>query len=561
MRAVRAHLAWLAAVALVASGCQLLVEPPIEQLVNVCDDDDDCAPGGTCDGEHRLCVARAAPDYALRVEVTPSSDPLGGTPLPMLFDLGRADEVGTPELIVPVPALVEGRARLDGAPIAAEVTFTPRLSPGTRTRAFVSGSVSVRASATTNGRVDFVTQLSAGSYDVYVEPLSDWRRRLPPLYAVLEVPEGSGVSFDLPYRSEDLVEVRGVVRDPSGASRAGLLVRAVDPVSGRTLSSVTSTDERGAFSLVMSRTVTSFAFRVRGDTTRPGDPSALFPRLTIDPSTLLPQPDGSFVLLVPSADRALRLEGTVELPPSLGQNRPAVGAQVRLRASQVSDPETGLTGSLELDLTTNESGRFAGFVLPGLYQVEIVGAEEGAGILVDDFEVVPNPSNMILGQVFTLPTRAILGGTVQLADGEPVYGARLRASALGLPLDGASVVRAATLNRSATSSSGSMGEFRMPLDVGRYDLAVEMPRETRYAWTVQRDFGVGSTGAPLRRVLTVRAPHRIEASARFADGSPLRDAQVRFFAVDDTTGRLVQVGASTTDEDGRLVAYLPAALE
>jgi hypothetical protein len=536
------------------------VEPPVERLVNVCDAADDCAAGSTCDMAHRLCVAQQAPTYALRVEVSPTSDPLGGTPLPMLFDLGRAGEVVAPALVVPIPALVEGRARLDGVPIAAEITFTPRATPSPATGAVVSGRVAVRASATTNGRVDFVTQLPAGSYDVYVEPLGDWRPRLPPLYAVLEVPDGSGVSFDLPYRSEDLTEVRGVVRDPSGAGRAGLMVRAVDPTTGRTLSSVTSTGEDGSFRLVMSRAVTSFAFRVRGDATRTGDPSALFPRVTIDPSTLLPQPDGSFVLLVPSADAALRLEATVELPPSLGQNRPAVGAQVRLRSSRVSDAATGLTGSLELDLTTNESGRFTGFVLPGLYQVEIVGAEEGAGILVDDFEVVANPSSMILGQVFTLPRRSILGGTVQLADGEPVSGARVQASALGLGL-GTTTTRAAMLNRSATGTSGSMGEFRIPLDVGRYDLSVEMPHETRYAWTVDRDFGVGGSDAPLRRVLTVRAPHRIEASARFADESPIADAQVRFFAVDDETGRLVQIGASTTDAEGRLVAYLPAALE
>jgi hypothetical protein len=544
---------------LAGTGCSLLTAPPVEQLVNECGSQDDCGPGSTCDTAHHMCVASTPPTYGLRVEITPATDPLGGTPLPMLFDLGRAGELASPELVLPVPAVVEGTARLDGDPVSAQLTFTPRVAPGTLVGAVPSGSVSVRASASTNGRVDFVTQLPVGTYDVFVEPLAEFRPLLPPIYAILEVPDGAGVSFDVPYDSDDLVEVRGVVQDPGGVGQSGLLVRAIDPATGRTLSSATSTDDDGSFVLVMSRSVTSFSFRVRGDTTRQGS-GALFPKLTIDASTLLPAMDGSFVLLVPSSDRALRLVGTVELPPSLGQNRPAVGAQVRLRSSYVNDPDTGLTGSLELDLTTNAAGRFEGFVLPGTYQVEIFGADEEVGVLVDELEVAPNPASMVIGQVFTLPTRSILGGTVQLVDGEPVSGARLRASALGVALTGASRPEA-VLNRSAMGLSGSMGEFRLPLDVGVYDLAVEMPAETRYAWHVERGFGVGGSDAPLRRVMSVRAPFRVEASARFADDMPVAGGVVRLFAIDEETGRLTEIGATIADDDGAFLALLPPSID
>jgi len=391
------------------------------------------------------------------------------------------------------------------------------------------------------------------------KPQSEFQRLLPPLGATLEVPEGTGVSFAIAYDSDELVEVTGVVLDADRAAQPGLLVRAVDPVSGRTLSSATSTDDDGRFTLVMPRGASGFAFRVRGDATRQ-DSSALFPKITIDAGSLMPGTDGSFTLLVPASDRALRLEGRVELPATLGVNAPAAAAQVHLASPYVSDPETGLAGSLELDLTTDGEGRCVGFVLPGAYRVEIVSSHEEVGVLVDTLEVLSNPSSMILGQLFTLPERSILGGTAQLADGEPVSGSRVRASALGLDLDG-ETAGAARLNRSASGLTGSMGEFRLPLDVGVYDLVVEMPADSGFAWHVERDFGVGGTGVPLRRVMSIRAPYRMAGTARFAEGSPLGGARVRLLAIDAATGRAVEVGATECDEDGAFVALLPPALE
>lgn len=552
--------AGLLGAALGLGGCALLFDPMAPQIVNRCGSSEDCGAGSACDTAHGMCVASSAPPYEVRVEVTPTSDPLGGEPVPMLFDLGQL-EGGPAELVGPVQVPVQGTARFDGHPISAQITFTRRSGGVDEVLAgALASSVAVRASSTTSGTVDFVTQLPAGAtYDVYVEPQSEFRALLPPLWATLEVPEGTGVSFAVDYDSDELVEVVGVVLDADRVPQAGLLVRAVDPVTGRTLSSATSTDDAGQFTLVMARGASGFAFRVRGDATRQ-DSSALFPKITIDAASLMPGTDGSFTLLVPASDRALRLEGRVELPPTLGVNVPAASAQVHLSSPYVSDPETGLVGSIELDLTTDAEGRFVGFVLPGEYQVEIVSADEDVGVLVDTLEVLSNPSSMILGQLFTLPERSILGGTVQLADGEPVSGSRVRATALGLELDGLTT-GAARLNRSASGLTGSMGEFRLPLDVGVYDLVVEMPDDSGFAWHVERGFGVGGTGVPLRRVMSIRAPYRLQGTARFAEGTPLDGARVRLFALDAETGRVVEVGATECDDDGSFVALLPPALE
>jgi hypothetical protein len=563
-RSARPPLAWSRALwALVAaglSGCSLLVPAPSPQILNRCDTDADCAASSACEPSVHLCVTPAAPTYEVRVEVTPASDPLGGEPVPVLFDLGVLTPGGVEDMIAPVQVPVQGTARFDGAPISAQITFARRpVEHEQRLDGVLSGTVAVRASSGTASRVDFLTQLPGGAtYDVYVEPQSEFRALLPPLAATLEVPRDAGVAFAIEYRSEELVQVRGEVRDAERQPQEGLLVHMID-AGGRAISSRASTDADGRFTLAAPRAFGPFSFRVRGDASRQ-DTVALLPSITIDASTLYPDTSGAFTLLVPSSGHAMRLEGRVELPATLGMNAPAPGAQVHLRSPYVTDAETGLVGSLELDLTTDAEGRFVGHVLPGDYAVEVVSGDEDVGVLVSALEVLPNPSGMLLGQLFTLPQRSVLGGTVQLADGEPVSGSRIRATALGLELAG-DPMAAARLNRSAMGLSGAMGEFRLPLDVGVYDVVVEMPAESGYAWHVEHDFGVGGSSAPLRRVMSVRAPYRMAGRAHFAEGTALAGARVRLFALHSGTRRPIEIGAAECDAEGGFVALLPPALE
>lgn len=544
------------------SSCTLLIDGPnLRVPENRCDVDTDCIAEARCELTIQRCVARAAPAYELRVEITPSRDPLGDDPAPMLFDVGALGDASPTTFVAPAQVPVQGTVRYRGEPISAELTFVRRPAPeGEALHGALSGTVAVRAQPVSTGSVDFVTQLPGGtSYDVYVEPQSEHRALLPPLSATLDVPESAGVSFAIEYAEHELVDVRGVVLDSAGNPGVGLLVRMIDPASGRSLSSTIETDEEGRFSLVALAGLESFAFRIRGDASR-ADASTLLPRITIDANSLVPDERGAFTLLIPNTDRSLRLEGRVELPPSLGMNAPARGAQVRLDAPFVVDPETGLGGSLDLDLTTDSEGRFVGRVLPGDYRVEIVSSDAGVGVLVSSLEVIANPSGMLLGQLYTLPERSIVGGTVELSDGEPMRQVTVRAEALGIELpDGSSA--AARLNRTLTGLTGTMGEFRLPLDVGVYDLIVEVPPSSGYGWLVERDFVVERGAMPLRRSLVVRPPHRFVAHAEFAEGSPIVDARVRAFARHPETGRMIQVAEGSTDASGQLEVLLPASID
>ena len=543
----------LALALIVASlgGCSLLVEPPAGGLENRCNEDADCV-GGVCDIPHRMCVVSEAPRYALRLEVTPMSDPLGGVPVPVLVDVPNLEES---LITLPVTVPVNGTVRYRGAPVAAEITFTAAPSEGARTPV-LSGGVAARSTVALRD-VDFSTQLPAGAiYDVSIEPLGEFRAQLPPIRARLTVPADAGVSFPIVYEDQALATTVGSVLDGDRVPQPGLIVRGVDPLTGRALTSTATTDAQGRFTLVHAADAASFSFRVRGDETRQNNETVL-PALTISPTTLVPTPDGEFVLLVPSSDSALRFVATVEMPGA--RALPAVGARIRFTSSNVRDADTGLTGSIELDRMSDAAGRFEGWVLPGDYRVEIVPAEEDAAVLATELEIAPNPTGMLLGQVFTLPPRAILGGTTQLVDGEPVNAILVRANALGLPLS-TGEVGATGLNRSGFARTGSLGEFRLPLDIGVYDLVVEMPASTDFAWHVVPSFGVGSASTGLRQVIAVSPPYRHEGTLVYADGEVAASASIRLFAVDRTTGRTIEVGACESDAMGHFVALLPASI-
>jgi hypothetical protein len=504
---------------------------------------------------HQMCIVAEAPRYDLRLEVTPMSNGLGVTPVPLLVDV---PDITQSLVTLPVTVPVNGTVRYRGEPVAAEITFTAVAPAADARTPILSGGVSTRSTTLTHTGLDFSTQLPAGAtYDVFVEPLAEFRTQLPPIRARLTVPADAGVSLPIVYRDDALQTTRGSILDGQRMPQAGLIVRGVDPLTGRTLTSTATTDATGHFALVHAIDAGAFAFRIRGDETRQNTESIL-PALTISPSTLMPTPDGEFVLLVPASDRALHFVATVEMPGA-GMH-PAVGARIRLTSSNVRDVDTGLTGSLELDRTSDSEGRFDGWVLPGDYRVEIVPAEDDAAVLASELEIAANPTGMLLGQVFTLPARAVLGGTTNLVDGEPVSAAVVRANALGLPLSG-SDVGAARLNRSGFARTGSLGEFRLPLDVGVYDLIVEMPPSTGFAWHVVPNFGVGNASSGLRQALAVRPPYRHEGRLVYADGNPVAAASIRLFAVDRTTGRAIEVGVSASDAMGNFVALLPAAIE
>lgn len=544
------------AFALFASACSLLIDDNTHRVTNHCAGDVDCAAGAHCDATMAMCVQQPALPYDLWLEVALPTDPSGTAATPV--DLGPYRSfLGSIPLVVPRQVGVRGTVRLadmPSVPVTAQITFTP-----TATTPIGARSVSTRTTASM-GDLDFSTSVpSRGTYDALVEPLGEFRATLPPYRFSLDV-GASDAALPIPLSAG--VHIEGDLVDPSGAALVGFEVLAVDRASGALLSSVatTATDAAipGHFVIALADTTTPFDLVIRPTAARQA--VGLVPTYHVRPEVLLPDSHGHVTVLVPNGLPAVHWAGTVEYPESRGV-RPVAGAVVQLHSDDVADSTTGVVGSLDLTLTTDANGLYDGSVLPGTYTISITpSADEELGVLHEVRDLHPTAGTTeILGHVFQLPLRTVLGGTVQSPDGDLMRDAHIRATPLGVPLAGLTDPDVARLARPSTALSGPLGDFRLELDVGVFDFVVEPPDGSGFAWTVVLDYGIGGSTATLADVMQVDAPVVVEADLTWLDGGVVTGAEVRAFAI-TATGRAIMVGRTTCDAHGHARMLVPAML-
>lgn len=548
-----------------AGGCALLLEPPDAGPTNRCTSDDECG-ADRCDPGLGMCVAVAPDGYRYYLEVVTPADPVTGTSASATLGPFEAGVEAT-DVPLRLPRLVhvEGSVRRGDAYVEAQLTFVPRgrvvVSDPSRFR-------TVTLDPMTPGRrvdVDFELVLDPSTdYDVLVEPIGSARALLPPLRDVMLSVGETGQRIAVEYADADLVTIVGDVHDPSGAPVTGVTVRAIDPATGERISSVATLGadafRPGEFRITMFAPLREgWLFRVVPDGDR------LQPSYVVDPAVLTAIEDpvsGELraQMLVPAARTPVRYAGTVEYPESLGAARPVPGAVLTLRARAVVDAVTGMVGSIETRIVADEAGRFDGQIVPADYEVTVVpsGAPE-LGVLVEQRTLAEGGSPGILGHIYRVPARTVLGGIAQAPNGGPLVGARVRAAALGVPLEGIAVPDIGRRNRSVESMVGSMGEFRLALDVGVYDVVVEPTASSGYPWWVEPDLGIGGASAALSRVYEVRAPVVFTGTLLDAAGAPIEGAEIQAFG-ELASGRLCRVGHATTDADGALRLLLPPEL-
>lgn len=535
-------------------GCSLIIDDTAHHVTNHCAADTDCSGGAHCDPGMAMCVQDPALPYDLWLEVAPPNDPTGATITPV--DLGPYTSfAGAIPLVVPRQVSVSGTVRLesDGMRVPAQITFTPTPAMGSETPLGVR-TISTRT-LSMPGDVDFMTSLpSRGAYDVLVEPLGEFRATVPPsrFSALMVGAADQAIQIRLPASAG---QVEGDLVDPMGAALVDFEVLAVDRSTGVRISSVatTITDSvtPGHFVIQLASMGAPFDLVIRPTSQAAG----LAPTYRVHPEVLLPDAHGHVRVLVPSNVEPVHWAGTVEYPESRGV-RPVQGAVLQLHSEDVADSTTGVVGTLDVTLTTDEMGRYDGQVLPGNYTISITPtADEELGVLREtrDLHVA------LVGHVFHLPLRTSLGGTVQSPDGDLVRNAHVRATPLGVPLVGLTDPEVARLARPAMALSGPMGDFRLELDVGVYDIVVEPPDSSGFPWTVVLDYGIGGSTATLADVMQVDAPVVIESDLAWYGGGELPNAEVRAFAI-TPDHRAVMVGRSTSDAHGHARLLVPATL-
>jgi hypothetical protein len=561
-RAGAVTLAAAAALALLA-GCASPSEP-IDR--NRCDETEECATG-TCDRARGWCVSDPEQPVSIALEVVPESEPLGGTPLAVTFapvELAGSAEL---DLALPVGVSVRGRVRWIGEPVTASVAFVlPREIPGrpptrVETQTF---NTPMRDGAEV---FDYAVQLLPSRvYDVFVEPNGAWRARLPPLQFRFESPpEGarSVQAFDYP---EALPRVRGRVVSAEGAGEPGLLVRAIDPLTGRALSSTAETtagpgDAQGQFEVVFAPGPERWVFSINASASRL-EAGLASPTFTVDPRALVDGPEGVTILLPSIARETILYEGVVEL-----EGRPGVGAAASLSwsARDVLDDATGVVGAYRVTAATTDEpgleGVFSVRLLPGTYEVVVTPTSPELGIARTRVRLDPVGVDRVVGQVFPVAERARFGGRVQVPWGAPVEGARVRAIARASSLAGV-LDDVAVYARSSEGASDGLGQFLLGLDVGLFDVVVEPPEGSGWPWSVRTDLAVGTVEGVFGDVFELSAPLVISGRAAFEEYDAPARAEVRAYQLlEGPDGpRTVEVGRARTDAEGRYTLLLPSRI-
>jgi len=392
----------------------------------------------------------------------------------------------------------------------------------------------------------------------------------------------SGGRVDVDY--DDLELETRTFRVSGGPEAGTLLVRALARETGQVLSS-TALVEDGEATLLFASGADGYRLEVRVEqeyadavAARGGGSSACdsstpaYPTFSIDQDDVPEESDGIGVLMLPSHPARIRYEGIVELcAAASGVSDPGT-LPIDLRSSAVVlDGDTSFGASFGATTTaTLDRGewRFCAEVFQGSYEIVVTPPSGIDCAIFAETRIVDAPDGVAAtGDLIEIPPSAYLSGTLQTEDGTAIGGATIEAQALGrgegveLAEDDLSVTR---YNRSKQATSDAEGAFRVPVDLGSYDVIVKPPTGGGFPWRLLHDVTIGARGVDFANVIEVGLPVRVEGELAYTDGSAsvnatLEGAEVKAFVVIEDefdTERAVQIGKTTCDADGSFTLLL-----
>jgi len=572
-------------IALMIVGCAGLGGGP---PANRCATDAECGDG-SCDVALGMCIADVPETVTIGLEVRPLTEPYGGTVQPVGFTPFEVGAAVVRDLELQTGVLVTGAVLdADGDPVPAGLALVRQNeipgAPSTTINLESSGVTPPEVNAA-GEPIGFTAQLlPERRHDIVVTPTGDAASRLPPLELAYASPSGGMGRIEIQYpplcddpetdEAPCLAMFEGrVVSGPEESGRAGAVVTLVDRFTGRRLSSryVTGSDpemvDPGYFRVYFPvghwREPDTWFLRVSaaGSLAAEVGPTPTFTRTA---EALTTGTDGMIRVLAPDTeDLRITYAGTVEDE----DGNPLVDATLRFTSADVTDPVTNIIGSYAATATTDEDGRFSLELLghadaPATYDVVITPSqvEDHLGVRRTERRLGSDAS----GQLFTVPSRARFGGTVQTVAGDRMIDARVVAQARGTD-DGGDLDPVAFLARSSQTTTDTMGLFDLRLDVGVYDLVIEPPAGTNFPWRIQRDVAIGGAEAPLTSVYELSNPVPITGVATWlveGEAQPVVDGEVRAYAIleSDEGTRTVLVGRATTDATGAYTLLLPPSI-
>jgi hypothetical protein len=569
----------LLACAVVCSGCSF--EAPESEAAftsNTCSFDEECNADSRCMAS--MCVARSIDD-TLRIvlDVAPLQQAEGSVPVSITlpgFSVEDGASSRSRSWKLAAPASVRGKIRNDGAVVDAEVTLTAKSTMVGIPPKVVTASIASAAVAQPPEH-DFELRVATeGEYTLRVQPKDT---SLPPYQEVYQVVQGTFIDVD--YATLDYERTIQFVGD---AEERPMVVRAFDVATGELISSTASVVEDVAtlrfaqepdeFRLVVRPEGAYESDNVTGDGCDHDTP--VLPSFSALSSALDEVDDALLVDLPPAPTRVAFTASVVTCDAQGADGAEPTDLPVSLRSTRVAldDPSGVWTAEVATDtraaIDEDDPDRYklCVDVFPGEYEVVVTPPEtEPCEIFAERLEVSSQDGKTAGGQKLEMKNAAQLRGTLS-SERTPLAATAVDVRSLGRPLSELDAGDAALteFSRSRQTTTDAMGEFRLPVDRGSYDVTIKPPSGSGYAWYVRRDVTIGSNSA-FTNDIEMSSPVAIECSIEYdrnaGAGDAVVGAEITAYAVvvdDENVERAIAVGKATADESGSFMLLLPPAI-
>jgi hypothetical protein len=560
---------------LAAAGCSFgQADTGIGPVSNSCVFDTDC-PSKHC--QAGLCVTRTtATTLSVTLEVTPKRMPDGSQPFPIIAD-PFALKGGTTRFDLHLPIAVPVRifnSSKQVERIDAQVSFRPRLdsrfvAKTTLINAVGSGSKTVPTDIS-------VLLLSGINYDVVIRPTDP---KLPPHSEQFQVNDDAPLEID--YGTIAWQERKFTVSNAPGT----LTLRAIAKSTGQPISNSMSVGPTGPtdvtllfepgdmpYQLELSATDQPQKASVEAASCR--DVMSPLPTLTVDAANLTAskQDPKTLVIDLPTLPRPLVYSGGVT--PCPGQMRAGIlPMDLKRTALNYGSSTNVVSASYETSTTAtwddeSQQFQFCTQLLPGDYVVVVTPPLSGSCERFAERRLLSTPSDgdEITDAVLALRSSATLIGKVVTADSNPIANASIDLVALGT----AGVTLAENdptvplYNRSRQGITGADGSFKIPADIGSYDVIIKPPSPSNFAWSVIYNVTVGSRTQEFATIVTLEAPVAVTGTLLYqggvkSDQRTLGSAEVHAYTVindNEPNARSIEIGRSQADENGSVMLLL-----
>ena len=568
--------------------------------VNSCKSDNGC-PVGFCHADLKICALQPPlEDPTLLIKVTPN--PNTGAPSQTFKNI-RFDSQGnmTPSnLTIKTPARVNGRLITDEEnDLDARTVFidTGNQIPGHSSLIAVYQYVGQER--------EFNIDLLPSQYDIIISPKKLMSIQTPVFYAnnILIDSEGTmhewNETFGAWSEMDELVlptwgyKVKGVVKwDKSPA--IGLDVIAIDPVDGSTVStSGTATNTtglhdsepeieglQGAFIIRLGKDVTEFSLKI----TKPNQarhPVFVIPGFTTEGLTEKQTLDLTKEerLIFEPLGIPIRYEATVYRQSQQGGNSssPAPYSTVLFSSNEISGGEVDLwVEANEAGALEEYPGRLGVNLYPGNYYVTVVPGSSSATSTTDFRPYYSEPltisspdSTSIGGQSFVLKERPVVTGQVSVG-GDGIPSSILKAIPTDFENDGADGSLVGSAARMSNFTCDDNGEFQIGLDEATYNVVVEAPKESWFAWKIEEvNISIDTSGeteiiyvngdASENKVLQIELAVPFVAKGRLvsqtSEISDFSGTVVEWFR--EKEGKAYSIARVVADSTGNFTALLP----